>query len=227
MASTNNPPTALMASARPLAPRLTPALSSQPHPQQLHNPRSLLSDHEQRASQHPSTGRTGQLLSGTFTDHTASTSSVETPPTRAAITVRSPRSTSSRRMRSRPLLQRVSQPSSATPTQALNVDSMPSTNRFSAYLPSAARVQTPSIVPLSNQTPRHVSSLDRFRSPSAANAAAEYPSTVSTSFGTKSRLSPNARFEAGDVHPQFRHDADLCGDVLVRCAHVDFYVHKA
>lgn len=30
-----------------------------------------------------------------------------------------------------------------------------------------------------------------------------------------------------EVHPCFRRDSDLPGDVLVRCAGVEFFVHKA
>lgn len=86
-------------------------------------------------------------------------------------------------------------------TQALNTDPSPSTSRFAAYLPQPGK---------------------------RSNLRTAHSSTRSDGqLGGQSRNTTSKMGSKFEVLPQFRSDATLRGDVLIRCSDCDFYVHKA
>lgn len=162
------------------------------------------------------------LQEATRASHAHSTD--PSPSVTVSTSSRAPSTPLRRRKHTRPLLHRVSQPS-ATPAQALSTESTATADRFAAYVPSAAaRTAAPSA---SAHTAHHT--LSSSRSPHAAS---------STTHATGTRVAEDAlghtlrthipRHEATfEVLPAFRADAHYPGNVLVRCAGWDFYVHKA
>lgn len=133
---------------------------------------------------------------------------------------------SSSHVRSRQLIHRASL---STATQALNVDTSPPSARFPAYLPrpshgrwqgnlgrSSTLADTRGLR-LSKSSTTLAHGPDDFIQ-SKRNAKAEAISKQERG---------NIVDERFEILSQFRPDADFPGDVLVRCAGSDFYVHKA
>jgi hypothetical protein len=119
----------------------------------------------------------------------------------------------------RPLIHRASL---STATQALNVDTSPPSARFSAYTtPRPARTRLQGSLPRS--TPDHIGIAPR-------KSVGSFAFGLDDSMTTQKR-SNEPEIEITEDHfevlSQFSRDADFPGDVLVRCAGIDFYVHRA
>lgn len=192
--SVNSPPTALMVSTRSPLP-LSPRLT----------PAS--SSHQQR-SEAEERDRS-RVASSSGSRNTATTLIAH--------------QTTRRRARSRPLLHRTGQPTS-TPTQALSRDTTPSTHRFAAYLPTAARSRIHSAT--GSQTLDPGGTFESISWPIFSNAApVEGPHDTVQKQPVDLRSAP-AEFTF-EVMSQFRSNSQFRGDTLVRCGGHSFYVHKA
>jgi BTB/POZ domain len=201
----NNPPSALLASTRsttPLAPRLTTSSTSQNNSNNFESRRM-----DQSEGARTNATPTGLQVTEAGTSsmqsmvhvivHNDSSNSLH-----SSFNPTNNTQTNHTRNRTipRPLLHGTGQTSA---TQALSTDPSPSTSRFAAYLPQPGRG--------SNLRTTHSSIRSDGQTGEITNT-----SKRSSEIGSK--------FE---ILPQFRIDASLRGDVLIRCSDCDFYVHKA
>lgn len=118
----------------------------------------------------------------------------------------------------------------STATQALNVDTLPPSARFSAYLPRPSRGRWQGSLGRSST----LAGTSNSRSTKSATILARGADDFIQSRRKAKRATKTTSKQEGDmtdyrfeILSQFRSDADFPGDVLVRCAGSDFYVHRA
>lgn len=199
----NNPPSALLASNRsvtPLAPRLTTTSSPQNGTNNSENRRNTPNEENRR-----NTAGLQVTEAGTSSMHSMVHVIVHNDSNYSLHSSFNPSNVAqSAHTRSRtvprPLLHGTGLPSA---TQALSTDPSPSTSRFAAYLPQPARGSNLRTTHSSTQSDGQVGT---------AKIASKRGSSIGPKF---------------EILPQFRIDASLRGDVLVRCSDCDFYVHKS